>query len=136
MREEQETLWDLYVGIVGIGILTAIIGALIVGDKLSFILGVIYGAVIAVVLVTHMYHGLQRTLYYDEDGAKKHAQKMTGIRMWIMLTAVMLAMYFSEHLHLAGVILGILTLKVSAYVQPFVHRRITSKFYQKRRVKL
>ena len=136
MREEQETLWDLYIGIGGISILIAIIGALIVGDKLNFVFGVVYGAVVAVGLVTHMYYGLQKTLYYDEDGAKKHAQKMTAIRMWIMLTAVMLAIYFSEHLHLAGVILGILSLKVSAYVQPFVHRRITSKFYQKRRVKL
>lgn len=136
MREEQETLWDLYIGIGGLSILIAVIGALIVGNKLSFVLGVGYGAVVAVVLVTHMYHGIERTLCYDEDGAKKHAQKLAGIRMWIMLAAVVLAMYFSRYFHLGGVVLGILTLKLSAYIQPFVHRRITSKLYQKRRVKL
>ena len=136
MREEQQTLWDLYVGIGVLGILAAVLGAWIVEDKLDFVLGVVYGMVVAVGLVTHMYYGLQKLLYYDEESASKQGQKMAAIRMWIMLTAVMLAMYFGEHLHLAGVILGILTLKVSAYVQPFVHRRITSKFYQKRRVKL
>lgn len=136
MREEQQTLWDLYIGIGVLGILAAVMGTLIVEDKLHFVLGVVYGMVIAVVLVTHMYYGLQKLLYYDEESASKQGQKMAAIRMWIMLTAVMLAMYFGEHLHLAGVILGILTLKVSAYVQPFVHRRITSKFYEKRRAKL
>lgn len=136
MREEKETLFDLYFGIGIFGILLIIAGMFLIERKLSFILGVCYGAVVAVVLVSHMYHGLQITLCYDEEGARKHAQKMVGIRMWIMLAAVGLAMYFSKYLHLAGVILGILTLKVSAYIQPFVHRRITSKLYQKRRVKL
>lgn len=136
MREEQETLWDLYLGIGVLSVLIAVIGAMLVGDKLTFILSVVYGALVAAVLVTHMYHGLLKMLYYDEEGAKKHAQKMTGIRMWIMLAAVAIAMYFSDYFQLTGVVLGILTLKLSAYVQPFVHRRITSKFYQKRRVKL
>ncbi len=129
MKEEKQTLCDLYFGIGIISILVAIIGAIILDSKLSFVLGVIYGAVVAVILVTHMYHSLERTLAYDEDGARKHAQKMTGIRMWIMLAAVVLAMYFGEYFHMAGVVLGILTLKVSAYMQPFIHRRITSKIY-------
>lgn len=136
MREEKETLWDLYVGIIGLSVIIAVIGIFILDSKLQFVFGVVYGAVVAVVLVTHMFRGLERTLCYNEEGAKKHAQKMAGIRMWIMLAAVVLAMYFSEYFHLAGVFLGILTLKVSAYIQPVVHRRITSKLYQKRRVKL
>ncbi len=129
MKEEKQTLCDLYFGIGIVGILVALVGAIILDSKFSFALGVIYGAVVAVILVTHMYHSLERTLEYDEEGARKHAQKMTGIRMWIMLAAVVLAMYFGEYFHMAGVILGILTLKVSAYMQPFIHRRITSKIY-------
>jgi len=136
MREEKQTLFDLYFGIGLLSILIAVAGAFLVETKISFILGVAYGAVVAVILVSHMYQGLERTLCYDEEGAKKHAQKMAGIRMWIMLAAVVLAMYFGEYFQLAGVVLGILTLKMSAYIQPFIHRRITSKFYQKRRVKL
>ncbi len=136
MGEGKQTLWDLYFGIGTLSIIIAIIGAIIADNKLSFILGSIYGGVVAIILVTHMYHGLERTLLHDEDGAKKHAQKMAGIRMWIMLAAVVLAMYFGKYLHMVGVVLGILTLKMSAYMQPFIHRRITSKIYKKRRVKL
>ena len=136
MREGKETLFDLYFGIGMLSVLFIIVGMILAESKLSFALGVCYGAVVAVILVSHMYHGLERTLCYDEEGARKHAQKMAGIRMWIMLAAVVLAMYFGEHLHLLGVVLGILTLKVSAYMQPCIHRRITSKLYQKRRVKL
>ena len=129
MKEEKQTLCDLYFGIGIFCILIAIIGAIILDSKLSFALGVIYGGIVAVILVTHMYQGIERTLEYDEEGAKKYAQKMFGIRMWIMLAAVVVAMYFGEYFHLAGVILGILTLKVSAYMQPFIHKRITSKIY-------
>ena len=136
MREEQQTLCDLYFGIGILSLILAVAGSFIAENKLSFILGVIYGGIVAVILVSHMYQGLERTLDYDEEGARKHAQKMAGIRMWIMLAAVAVAMYFSEYFHLAGVVLGILTLKVSAYMQPFIHRRITSKIYEKRRVKL
>ena len=129
MKEEKQTLFDLYFGI-GIGcVLISIIGAVFLKLDFSFLLGVIYGGIVAVILVTHMYRGLEKTLAYDEEGAKKHAQKLTGIRMWIMLAAVVLAMYFGEYFHIAGVILGILTLKVSAYMQPFIHKRITSKIY-------
>lgn len=136
MREEKQTLLDLYIGIGGLNLILAIVGAIIVENKLSYVLGVIYGGIVAVILVSHMYQGLEQLLDYDEDGAKKQAQKMAGIRMWIMLAAVAVAMYFSEYFQLTGVVLGILTLKVSAYMQPFVHRRITSKIYEKRRVKL
>ena len=135
MREEKQTLLDLYVGIVGLSLILAVAGACIVENKLPFILG-LYGGIVAVVLVSHMYQGLWKLLAYNEDGARKQAQKQVGIRMWIMLAAVAVAMYFGEYFHLAGVVLGILTLKASAYMQPFVHRRITSKFYEKRRVKL
>ena len=136
MREEKQTLLDLYFGIGGLCLILAIIGAFIAENKLPYVLGVIYGGIVAVILVSHMYQGLEQLLDYDEDGARKQAQKMAGIRMWIMLAAVAVAMYFSEYFHLAGVVLGILTLKVSAYMQPFIHRRITSKIYEKRRVKL
>ena len=136
MREEKQTLCDLYFGIGLLSVFIAVIGGVILDSKLPFVLGVVYGSVVAVVLLTHMYRTLEKTLSYDEDGARKHAQKMVGIRMWIMLVAVVLAMYFGKYFHMAGVILGILTLKVSAYVQPFIHRRITNKIYKKRRVKL
>ena len=134
MKEEKQTLCDLYFGIGVLSILIAVIGAIIVDKKVPFIFGVIYGGIVAVILVTHMYQGLERTLEYDEDGARKHAQKMTGIRMWIMLAALILAMYLGKYTNMIGVVLGILTLKVSAYMQPIIHRRITSKIYKKRRV--
>lgn len=136
MREEKQTLLDLYVGIAGLSFILVVAGACIVENKLPFILGVLYGGIVAAVLVSHMYRGLWQILAYDENGAQKQAQKQVGIRMWIMLAAVAVAMYFNEYFQLIGVVLGILTLKVSAYMQPFVHRRITSKFYEKRRVKL
>ena len=65
MREEQQTLWDLYVGIGVLGILAAVLGAWIVEDKLDFVLGVVYGMVVAVGLVTHMYYGLQKLALYN-----------------------------------------------------------------------
>ena len=136
MKEGKQTLWDLYFGIGILSILLAIVGAIILESKIPFVFGVLYGGAVAILLVTHMYQSLEKTLSYDEEGAKKHAQKMTGIRMWIMLAALILAMCLGRYSNMVGVVLGMLTLKVSAYMQPIIHRRITSKIYKKRRVKL
>lgn len=131
MRESKETLWDLYFGIGVFCILIAAVGVRLAEAKLTFVLGVAYGGIIAVILASHMYESVEKAIYMDEEGAKKYTQRMAVIRMWIMLVAIIVAMYLSDYFYLPGVVLGILTLKASAYLQPIIHRRITSKFYKK-----
>ncbi|MSS62885.1 ATP synthase subunit I [Velocimicrobium porci] len=133
MREEKETFWDLLIGIVGLSFIICLIGGAATKGSGVFIAGVCYGGVVALILAIHMFKSLEKTLDLEEDGAIKHARKMTAIRMMIMILAVVIALYLSDWLNLVGVVLGILTLKISAYIQPFIHKGITSKLLYKGR---
>lgn len=133
MREEKETFWDLLIGIVGLSFIICLIGGTATKGSGVFIAGVCYGGVVALILAIHMFKSLEKTLDLEEDGAIKHARKMTAIRMMIMILAVVIALYLSDWLNLVGVVFGILTLKISAYIQPFIHKGITSKLLYKGR---
>lgn len=135
MRDGKETLWDLYFGIGFLSILIAAIGACLVETKVAFALGAVYGGIVAGIVATHMYDSIEKALYMTEDGAEKYMKRMAVIRMWIMLVAIAFSMCVSKYLYWPGTVLGVLTLKVSAYLQPVIHRRITHKFYEKRREK-
>lgn len=133
MREAKETFWDLLIGIAGLTLLICGIGWVATKGSLTFVTGIFYGGVVAIVLAVHMFKTLEKTLDLGEAGAEKHARKMTAVRMGIMIVAVIIAIYLSNWINLAGVIFGILTLKLSAYIQPIIHKRITSKLLYKGR---
>lgn len=133
MREEKQTFYDLLIGIAGLSFLISLIGGIATKESIVFILGVCYGGVVATILAIHMFKTLEKTLDLGEKGAVNYARKMMAIRMGIMSVAVVIAMYLPNVFSLVGVVLGMLTLKISAYIQPFIHKGITSKLLYKGR---
>ncbi len=133
MSEDRMTFWDLMIGIVLFSILFSIIGAVLAEDRTAFFLGVVFGGTVAAGICFHMYKTLEVTLDMDGDSASKRARSMAGIRMLIMGTAVFAAIKLSGVFNLVGVVLGILTLKFAAFVQPLVRKGITIKIFEKGR---
>ena len=133
MREAKETFWDLLIGITVLSFVICLIGGAVTKGSITFIAGVCYGGVVAILLTIHLFKSLDKTLDLGEDRAEKYARKMTAIRMGIMILAVVIALYLANWLNLVGVVFGILTLKISAYIQPFIHKGITSKLLYKGR---
>lgn len=133
MREEKQTFLDLIIGIVLLSILLSIVGVILAEDKLAFFLGVIFGSFAAAGLCLHMYKTLEETLDMDEEGASKRAKSMAGVRMFLMAVTVFAAILFSETISVVGTILGILTLKFAAFIQPMLHENITKKIFDKGR---
>ena len=123
----SETCKQLMVGIVVINVLFMIVGGFIAyqltGKWLQFILGVFLGGIVAMALSKHMDYSIQAALGLDSDGATKYTRKMSAIRFVIMIVAIVLALTFPSVFNIIGVLLGILALKFSAYVQP-----LTSKY--------
>lgn len=132
MREEKQTFLELIIGIVLFSVLLGIIGVMLSEDRMAFFLGVSFGGAVACGLCFHMYRTLEVTLDMDPESAVKRARTMTGVRMLFMALAVFVGIKFSEILSIIGVVLGILTLKFSAFAQPLVHIIIT-KFFDKGR---
>ncbi|MEG2512670.1 MAG: hypothetical protein RR906_04150 [Acetivibrio sp.] len=133
MKEAKETFWDLLIGIVFYTLLVSVAGAVLVDSKLTFVSGVVYGAVISGILAYHMFYSIERTLDFDPSGAEKYARKMFAIRTFIMIAAIVAAIFLPALFHIIGVILGMMALKMAAYLQPFIRSYITTKIYNKGR---
>lgn len=133
MKEARMTFWDLMIGIVLLTLVLGIVGVMLAEDKMPFALGIAFGGAVAAVLCFHMYRTLEKTLDMDEDGARKHSYGMTAVRMAIMAAAVLLAIQFSGRVDIIAVVVGILTLKIAAFIQPVVRKSITMKIFDKGR---
>lgn len=132
MKEAKETFYDLIVGIVIYTILACIIETIIVNNNLTFVLGTIYGAIISGFLAYHMFRSLNKTLDFDPSGAEKYARKMSALRMGIMTITIGVALFLSTIFNIIGVIIGMMALKLAAYLQPIIHC-YTTKIYNKGR---
>lgn len=131
MKEARETFYDLELGILLIGAVFAGIGFL--AAQIPFGLGIVFGVLVAAGLAFHMYKSLAVTLDLPPDQAERHGRNQSALRIGLMALAVVFSMFFPGIFHAAGVVLGILTLKCSAYLQPIIRRFITNKIYSKGR---
>ena len=132
MRSKMsETCKQLLVGIVIIDVLFTIVGGFIAyqltGKWLQFILGVFLGGIVAMILAKHMDNSIQATLDLDSDGANQYTKKMAAMRLIVMIVAIVFALTFPSVFNIVGVLLGILALKFSAYVQPLTSKYISNK---------
>lgn len=132
MREKlSATCKQLIVGIIIICIVFMIAGGLVTylveGNVLSFGLGILLGGIIATILAIHMDHSVANALLRDSDGATKFMRKMSVLRLLIMAATLVLALTFPSVFNIIGVLLGILALKFSAYLQPLTSKYIKIK---------
>lgn len=88
---------------------------------LQWVLGFFEGVVIAVGLMLHMAVSVEDSVSMYEDEALKHTKKNYIIRMIVLLAAFLIIGFFGIGDILAA-LLGLMALKVSAYIQPFTHK--------------
>lgn len=119
--EEKATLYELLFGIV-LFAAVELLGNFFISSRLAYSLGILLGAAIAVFMLFHMYAVLKRALRYDEDTAAKKVRLASLFRMVVMVAGVVLAVLLPKLFSFVGVLLGILTLKFSAYLQPLTHK--------------
>lgn len=132
MLDGKEALKELIMGIVILGFLM-LFGLLVTENKLQYFIGILVGTGVSVILSFHMYTSIDRALCLDYDGAVRYSRKMAVVRMLIMAVSVVFAVFLSDYISLIGVILGIMTLKLSAYIQPLTHKLFYKKIKSKGR---
>lgn len=136
MRKMNSTLKKLIIGIIIFMVLFGIIGILIVDNKVSYILGLILGTVLAILLSISMYITIDKALDLDPESAVKYSRKMSILRMVVMGMVVLIALKFPHVFNAIAVLLGILTLKLSAFVQPITNKYISTKNIKQRKVRM
>lgn len=122
MENSKKTLNRLLLGILLYAVPFTIAGVFLLEHKLTFLAGLILGCILSACIAIHLYRSLDYCLSLDPESAEKAMKKKAMIRFFIMLSAMGIAFCFPKVIHPAGLITGMMGLKISAYFQPFIHR--------------
>ena len=131
MPEEKQTLYELFAGI-AFGLAVFMAGNLIAADHMTYTLGLLLGGAVAIVMSGHMYTSLGEAVLYDQKTAEKKVKFSALLRMILMIAALATAALLPKIFSFVAVVLGISTLKFSAYLQPLTHK-VFNKFIHKGR---
>lgn len=102
-----------------------------IGFRLDLVTGYFIGVSVSVAMVIHMAYCIDDSVRMDENTALKHTRKTYIIR--IITTLIIFGLvWFLKLGNVGAVLMGMLVLKFSAYIQPITHR-LTSKFLRKGR---
>ena len=124
----DKTLLELSAGIIFWGILCQITAVWLVEDKTGYSIGLWMGVLLAVMAGIHMWWTLDRSLDFPQDTAVKLMTKYNIIR-YLVIVVVMALIMISGFANPLSAFLGLMGLKVAAYIQPFTHK-ICAKFYK------
>ena len=119
--KKNNILVELLSGIISLGVLIQIIMAIAFEDYLYNAVGLWTGIGIACFVAIHLKRSIEDELDLGEEGAVKHARSAYATRTAITLAVVGIVIYFKVG-NPFTVVLGIFPLKLSAYLQPLIHK--------------
>lgn len=122
--KKNAVLEELLIGIAAAGMIFQVTVIWLVKNKLSYTIGLWIGVLLAAFLARHMWKTLNGALDLEAAGAEKAMRKQSIIRYGIV-TAVLGVLMCSEMGSPLAAFLGVMTLKVAAYLQPFTHKVIS-----------
>ena len=125
----DETLKELLTGISLFEILAVLAGIWFVDSPVKYVLGVLAGAVLALLAAIHMYWSIRKNLEVNMDNASAanaYSVKSSMIRYGVILI-VFLFFCLTDIAYPLAVFLGIMGLKAGAYLQPFTHKYLFRK---------
>ncbi len=124
LRRLNDALPGLVLGILVYGVLLELAGIWFVADKLRYSTGLAIGIALACGMAVNMAVVLQDAV--DIYGESRAQAKIIGksILRYLVVVIVFFVMMKWNLGNLISAFLGVLGLKVSAYVQPFAHKLI------------
>lgn len=117
----SDVLSDLLIGILLYGVVCEAVGLIFVKDRLFYSIGLLTGILCAMGMAVHMAWSLNMALDLGESGAVKKMQLHNLLRYGIVVV-VIFALWLSGIGNPVVAFLGIMGLKVAAYLQPFTHK--------------
>ena len=122
LKRLNEALPGLVIGIIVYGLIIQFTGVWFVEDKIRYSSGLWIGIACAIGMAIHLAIVLEEAVRFN-DGNTKRLSVKSVLRYAVVVVVIFLMMYFNLG-NLVTAFLGILGLKVSAYVQPFMHKVI------------
>ena len=124
LRRLNDALPELVLGIIVYGIVVEAAGIWFVADKLRYTTGLCIGIALACGMAVNMAVVLQDAVdIYGESRAQAKIVVKSVLR-YVVVVVVFFAMMKWNFGNLITAFIGVLGLKVSAYLQPFTHKAI------------
>jgi len=124
LRRINDALPGLVLGIVIYGIIIELVGVWFVEDKLRYSTGLLIGISVAIGLAINIAQVIRDAVeIYGADGARNRLIVKSVLRYLVVVVVFFVMMKFNLG-NLATAFIGVLGLKVSAYLQPFAHKVI------------
>lgn len=131
--KKDDTLNELLVGILFFGIVFQIICVFVGGKILYNAIGLWTGIAIACFMAIHMKRSIEDALEFGPEGAEKHARNAYLTRTFVTLFVIGIVIYFKLGNPIL-IIIGIFPLKLSAYLQPHIHKVFLWFYEQKNKM--
>ena len=117
MSQVKETIIGFLIGIGIYAVLIELVGFFFSEDLFSYTLGLLFGVGVAIFLIIHMAKTLDRALDLPQEQAVKYTRRQSFLRLAVILAAMVIALMV-EQFNFIAVILGMLGLKMGAFIAP------------------
>lgn len=121
MKYFRQTYHEMLIAIALQAVICCIIGAILTRQYIAFPAGVLLGGAAAAGLLSNMMKSVMVIVELEPERAKRYGIKQSVTRLMVMGLMLCTAVYFSEYISPWGVLIGLATLKFSAYFQRAVH---------------
>ena len=119
LRERNRTVLEMQLGILFYGIVCQVIGAFMVENQMYYARSLWFGIIMANVSVLHMYRTLDAAL--GSGQTEKIIRRGYMIR-YVALIVIMFLVMWTEVMNPLIVFMAYMSLKVTAFIQPFTHK--------------
>ena len=128
VKKINRALVELWAGILFTGLIFQLIGMWFAEDKCLYTVALWIGVVLALVTVVHMYRTLDKALDLDA-GAQKVVLSANLVRYGCIVLVFVIVLW-TKVLNPLITFLGLMSLKVAAYLQPFTHKLCNKVFHE------
>lgn len=128
----NETLLDLLLGSLLYSLFFEIIGLLFVENKLSYSAGLFLGTIVSLFMAWSMYRSLDACLDMERRTSTRSMIIRSLLRMLVMLAVLWVGLK-TTFVSFAGVVIGMIGLKMAAHFHMYTNVYITKKILRKGR---
>lgn len=123
IKRISDIVKEMVIGIAAVTLVILLIGLIFVPQRLDFAAGLLGGMIMAVIMVCSMHRSIGRAMERDKTGATFVCVGGYIFRT-VLLTGGLIGAYYIGIWSLAGFFLGVMSMKIAAYLQPYVKKRL------------
>lgn len=122
LHKVEEMYRELITGVIILAALFGVSGILATDNIFAWLAGTVIGIAIDIFILRNMIVSLDKALDLDAARAKRSGRGSAILRYIVVCGLTLIAARFPDYINVFALLLGIMYLKFSAFLQPTVHR--------------